>query len=45
MMERFLQYGISGTIQEEEESDQLAGTTFVITELFRCQEEHLRQSS
>lgn len=32
MMERFLQYGISGTIQGEEgESDQLAGTTFVIT--------------
>ena len=36
MMERFLQYGISGTIQEEEgESDQLAGTTFVIQCLTR----------
>ena len=43
MMERFLQYGISGTIQEEEgESDQLAGTTFVITGTLSLPREHFK---
>ena len=38
MMERFLQYGISGTIQEEE----LAGTTFVITGTLSLPREHFK---
>ena len=43
MMERFLQYGISGTIQEEEgESDQLTGTTFVITGTLSLPREHFK---
>ena len=43
MMERFLQYGISGTIQGEEgESDQLAGTTFVITGTLSLPREHFK---
>ena len=43
MMERFLQYGISGTIPEEEgESDQLAGTTFVITGTLSLPREHFK---
>ena len=43
MMERFLQYGISGTIQEEEgESDQLAGTTFVMTGTLSLPREHFK---
>ena len=43
MMERFLQYGISGTIQVEEgESDQLAGTTFVITGTLSLPREHFK---
>ncbi len=43
MMERFLQYGISGTIQEEEgESDQLAGMTFVITGTLSLPREHFK---
>ena len=43
MTERFLQYGISGTIQEEEgESDQLAGTTFVITGTLSLPREHFK---
>ena len=43
MMERFLQYGISGTIQKEEgESDQLAGTTFVITGTLSLPREHFK---
>ena len=43
MMERILQYGISGTIQEEEgESDQLAGTTFVITGTLSLPREHFK---
>ena len=43
MMERFLQYGISGTIQEEEgESDRLAGTTFVITGTLSLPREHFK---
>lgn len=43
MMERFLQDGISGTIQEEEgESDQLAGTTFVITGTLSLPREHFK---
>lgn len=43
MMERFLQYGISGTIQREEgESDQLAGTTFVITGTLSLPREHFK---
>ena len=43
MLERFLQYGISGTIQEEEgESDKLAGTTFVITGTLSLPREHFK---
>ena len=43
MMERFLQYGISGMIQEEEgESDQLAGMTFVITGTLSLPREHYK---
>ncbi|HJA15815.1 MAG TPA: NAD-dependent DNA ligase LigA [Candidatus Butyricimonas faecavium] len=43
MMERFLQYGINGTIQEEEgESDRLAGTTFVITGTLSLPREHFK---
>ena len=43
MMERFLQYGISGTKQGEEgESDQLAGTTFVITGTLSLPREHFK---
>ena len=43
MMERFLQYGISGTMQEEEgESDRLAGTTFVITGTLSLPREHFK---
>lgn len=43
MMERFLQYGISGTIQEEEgESDQLEGMTFVITGTLSLPREHYK---
>lgn len=43
MLERFLQYGINGTIQEEEgESDQLAGMTFVITGTLSLPREHYK---
>lgn len=43
MLERFLQGGISGTIQEEEgESDKLAGTTFVITGTLSLPREHFK---
>ena len=43
MVERFLQYGISGVMEEEEgESDRLAGMTFVITGTLSLPREHFK---